>query len=153
MIKRALLIAVVFAVFLVVAIIWNVSTQTDTVFLESRELTIAGNNFKVEIVDTVTSRARGLSGRQKLAEDEGMLFVFEKPAVLSFWMKDMKLPLDIIWILNNKVIGLVENAPIDDGSELAIYMSPMPVDRVLEINAGLVSQLDIKIGDLVEYNP
>ncbi len=121
-------------------------------------LILNGQEIKIEIADTPAKRARGLSGRESLAEGAGMLFIFPKPARQNFWMKDMKFPIDIIWIRQttdgDRVVGFVENAlPPASGqleNSLAIYSSPENVDRVLEINAGLVKKWRIKVGDIVQ---
>lgn len=117
-------------------------------------IVVNGHRIEVEIVDTPAKQAQGLSGRENLAENTGMLFVFSKPARQNFWMKEMKFPIDIIWIRRtadgDRVVGFVENAsPPTGGSEnnLTIYSSPENVDKVLEINAGLVKKWGIKIDD------
>lgn len=110
--------------------------------------------FNVEIADDTIGQAKGLSGRENMPAENGMLFVFLKPEIQKFWMKDMKFPIDIIWIQDNKVVGMVVGAepPVVSGAEPAyeIYSSPEPVNKVLEINAGQVQLLGIKVGDTVE---
>ena len=60
--------------------------------------------LSVEVADTQASRELGLSGREKMGDDEGILFVFDTPGRYGFWMKDMQFPLDIIWINQNGVV-------------------------------------------------
>ena len=69
---------------------------------------------RVEIRDDTNGRNLGLSGRSSLAENEGMLFIFDTPAVYEFWMKDMNFPLDFIWINNGLVVDLSEHIPPPD---------------------------------------
>lgn len=57
--------------------------------------------IKAEVVDNEEARMKGLSGRDNLADDEGMFFVFEKSDIYPFWMKDMKFAIDIIWIMED----------------------------------------------------
>lgn len=116
-----------------------------------RYLEISNNRFEIEIADTVLARRRGLSGRDFLAENKGMLFIFGDVAVRSFWMAGMKFSLDIVWIKDDKVIGFEENAPPVLGIGVPLYYSPEPVDKVLEINAGLVKKLGIKAGDMIKF--
>lgn len=111
-------------------------------------LEIGNNKFEVEIADNAILQARGLSGRESLPENKGMLFVFDGPAIQNFWMAGMKFPLDIIWVHGDKVAGFAENVPPAAGIP-KIYSSPEPVDKVLEINAGLVKKLKIKAGDKI----
>ena len=110
------------------------------------------HEFMVEVADTIVSRTRGLSGRAGLKENEGMLFVFGSPDMHGFWMKDMKFPIDIVWIRGEKIVGFAENTMPEPGKSLLnlrVYYSPEPADRVLEIKAGLVEKFGLKIGDTV----
>ncbi len=111
-------------------------------------LEIGNNKFEVEIADNVILQARGLSGRESLPENKGMLFIFDRLAIQNFWMAGMKFPLDIIWIRGDKVAGFAENVPPAAGIP-KIYPSSEPVDKVLEVNAGLVGKLKIKTGDRI----
>jgi hypothetical protein len=117
------------------------------------EVVIGNSHFKVEIADTPTSRAQGLSGRPSLAEDSGMLFLFDDTANHGFWMKDMNFAIDIIWIKGDKIVGFRENAEPEPGksvSGLEIYYPPEPVDKVLEINAGLAGKYNFHVGDAIK---
>lgn len=109
--------------------------------------------FKVEVVTEETEQQQGLSGRQSLAADQGMLFVFPDKQVRSFWMKDMNFNIDLLWLDNDKIIGwqVDLSAPDRNISEekLINYTSPQPVDKVLELPAGTIADLDIKVGDRV----
>ncbi len=100
------------------------------------------------IVDRVSSPAavaRGLSGRVRLPDKEGMLFVFPKPAVYRFWMKEMRFPIDIIWIgVEKKVVGFSENLAPESYPET--FAPPSPVQYVLEVNAGWVQRHNLALG-------
>lgn len=110
---------------------------------------INGHIVNVEIAETSKQRELGLSGRQSLASDAGMLFVFEEPDRYGFWMKDMNFPLDFIWIKDSKVIEITSNVP---ETNLNIYKPKEAVDKVLEVNAGWASKNQINIGDSISYN-
>ena len=112
-----------------------------------KETRLGGQLFSIEIADTPAKRIRGLSGRSSLPENRGMLFIFEIPGQYGFWMKGMFIPIDIIWIRGNQIIGLEKN--ILPSSNLNYY-SREPVDKVLEINAGLSDKLGLKAGDEIE---
>jgi len=75
-----------------------------------------------------------------------MLFLFDKSGRYAFWMKDMKFPLDFIWIAGDKVVDIDENIPPDYSGTLK---PETPVDKVLEINAGVCEKYGIKKGDEV----
>lgn len=111
-----------------------------------------GNTFNVEVASTTIARARGLSGRDGLGADQGMLFLFNGYDTYGFWMKDMKFSIDMIWIKGNAVAGFSENAAPEPGAslwKLKIYYPPEAVDKVLEVNAGTVVKDGIKKGDTV----
>lgn len=116
-------------------------------------------NQKVFTVDVVTSQKdqeKGLSGRNNLASDHGMLFVFNPPTRVSFWMKDMHFPLDLIFITNGKIVNIFQNVPFPKpntpDTSLPVYTPDSAIDHVLEINAGSAKKYNIKIDDSVSYS-
>jgi uncharacterized protein len=113
-------------------------------------VSINGQTYQVEIVSTIEAQARGLSGRERLEKNSGMLFVYSEPASQAFWMKGMKFPIDIIWIKEQKIVGITENAPVDSNLIPKIYNSPGKVDLVLEVAAGTAAATGIKVGDAVK---
>lgn len=119
-----------------------------------KQLTINGNTLKVEIADTKDARNKGLGGRESLATDSGMLFKFEKADKYPFWMKGLKFPLDFIWIRNNIVVDFLQNIefpkPGQQDPALTVYAPKVPVDMVLEVNAGTIDSLNIKEGDVIK---
>ncbi|MBI3589726.1 MAG: DUF192 domain-containing protein [Candidatus Liptonbacteria bacterium] len=123
--------------------------------LPTSEIKIGDQVFKVEVAEDMMARARGLSGREKLDENQGMLFIFNYPGDYGFWMKDMKFGLDLVWIKENRVVGFAENVQPEPGKTvfgLTTYHPPEAVDKVLEVNAGTVGKYGFKIGDRVEFN-
>jgi uncharacterized protein len=116
-------------------------------------LKVRDKTIRVEVVDTPASRAQGLSGRVSLPENQGMYFVFEFPAKHGFWMKDMRFPIDIIWIKDGAIIGFQENTPVPTGGELPVYYPQSSVSHVLEINAFKAKEWGFRIGDKVEILP
>lgn len=121
---------------------------------EKKEIKIDNLTLKVEVADSEEERKIGLSGRKKLKEDEGMLFVFEKENVFpSFWMKDMLIAIDIIWINDGKVIKIDKNVEPETGKstqELTLYYPDEPVDYVLEVVSGFSDKNGVKEGSLVD---
>ncbi|TSC96800.1 MAG: hypothetical protein Athens101426_40 [Parcubacteria group bacterium Athens1014_26] len=109
--------------------------------------------FEVEVAKSLAELSKGLSGREGLAESKGMLFVFSFSGKNGFWMKDMKFPLDIIWIKDNRIVGIEKNVPppATAAEGLKIYYPPESINKVLEINAGLSDKLGIKVGDEAVY--
>ena len=114
--------------------------------VKTAKIQIGDTALTVEIADTPQLREKGLSGRLNLSNNHGMLFVFPKPDRYTFWMKDMKIPLDFVWIANNRVVDLTPNVPPPaPGETLKTYQPQEPVDMVLELNAGDISQLGISL--------
>jgi len=115
-------------------------------------LTIGGRIFNIEVRDTAAGRSQGLSGREALGENEGMLFTFGSPGDYGFWMKDMKFPIDIVWIRDGKVVGVTEDVPPEPEKtmlSLTSYYPPSPADTVLELRAGAVADYGIAAGNKV----
>lgn len=116
-----------------------------------KHLKIGEKIVRVEIADTLSSRTSGLSNHNKLADDQGMLFVFQDKAIEKFWMKDMKFNLDIIWIADNQIIKIDKNLPAEGSTPNNIYSSDVPINYVLEVNAGWADKNDIKVGNIINY--
>ncbi len=106
-------------------------------------------SIQVEIVDTPAQKRRGLSGRKSLAENAGMLFIFERPDYYYFWMKDMNFPLDLIWIRDGKVVDITPHVlpPAGPVRQLTRYRPSSPADWVLEVKAGMAEKCGVKVGD------
>lgn len=107
----------------------------------------------IEIADTVAKRTKGLSGRESLATDSGMLFVFQTPKKYQFWMKGMKFALDLIFIRDGKIVDLLKNVapptPNQSNSQLPIYEPVVPIDMMLEVSSGFIDQHNIRAGDVI----
>lgn len=114
------------------------------------EIMINGQSFSTEVVDTPEKRALGLSGRRGLCPQCAMLFIFEKPGIFSFWMKDMQFDLDIIWIAGDEIEGVSKNVSHAQGSAEAVRPDTA-IDKVVEINAGVSDRLNLRAGDKVEF--
>lgn len=122
---------------------------------KSIDIKIGKNIIKTTLANTNELRKSGLGGVDKLAENEGMLFVFDKKDIIpSFWMKGMKITIDILWLNDGKIVQIDKNIePPKAGtkdSDLAKYTPDSPVDYVLEVNGGYSDKNGIKEGDLVE---
>lgn len=106
--------------------------------------------LNIEVADTDAERVKGLSGRDALAENSGLLFVFEREAYYSIWMKEMNFPIDIAWLdKNKKIIHLESNVSPDTYPKT--FVSKYPALYVLEVNAGFFSKNNIKVGDQAEF--
>lgn len=114
-------------------------------------VTIRNTIFTVDVAVTGKEKEVGLGNRDSLALDRGMLFAYDHKERYPFWMKGMRFSIDIIWIDDRTIVDITKNvqpstAPIE---QLPIYHPIVPVDKVLEVNAGLADQYGISIGDTV----
>jgi uncharacterized membrane protein (UPF0127 family) len=105
--------------------------------------------FRVELARTEPEREKGLMFREHLAPDAGMLFLFERPSVQTFWMKNTLIPLDMVFIgADREVVGVVANA---EPLTLTARTVGEPSQYVLEIGGGLAARLGIRAGERVEF--
>jgi len=105
----------------------------------------------VEVARTEAEKVRGLSGRDRLAPDRGMLFVYEAPVRPLIWMRGMRFPLDILWIRDGRVVDLVRGAKAPAPGEAPQEFAPREdAQYVLEVPAGFVERQGIAVGDRVE---
>lgn len=109
-----------------------------------------GNDvFEIDVALTPEDRSRGLSGREGMKDNEGMFFIFEKAEFQNFWMKDMKFPIDIIWMdARFQVIDITKN--LSPQTYPKTFTSRSPAKYVLEINAGVSEKNNIIVGDFGE---
>lgn len=120
------------------------------------------NILYLQIASSSADRENGLSFKEKINDNEGMLFVFENAEVQKFWMKDMNFDLDIIWFISTdnkklKIVHVEKNVSKNSYNKevkhlTKIYQNPenFPANYVLEINAGLFDKLNLNIGDEFE---
>lgn len=103
--------------------------------------------FNVELAETGRQLARGLMGRQSLAVDAGMIFIYKRPHRVAMWMKDTLIPLDILFVgVDGMITSIIERAT---PMSLTTLRSVVPVRAVVEVNAGTVNRLRIKSGNRV----
>lgn len=112
--------------------------------------TATGNvTFAVELADTDEKLQRGLMFREHLPADTGMLFDFDQSRIITMWMRNTPLPLDMIFITaQGRISHIAENTvPFSE----AIISSRYPAASVFEVNAGTVQRLGIRVGDTVRH--
>jgi len=121
------------------------------------EIKINNQYIIADVVKDEPARTRGLGGRDSIGVNEGMLFIFDSEDTRGFWMKDMKFPIDIVWIApDDKVAGITENIDPQIGAkdaDLKVYYPPIPVKKVLELKSGRASLLKAEIGNDVQIRP
>jgi uncharacterized protein len=117
---------------------------------------IAGRSIALEVTRTQSEQAKGLMYRPALQDDRGMLFNFNPPRPVAFWMKNVPVALDMVFIHKDKVVAISSSAPPCVKEPCAIYPAEGVVaDRVIELRAGLSGEIGLKVGDriVVENKP
>lgn len=136
---------------LVVAIVGIDPARADLLKFDKADLTVATATgpklFHVEIAGTEAQREQGLMYRPTMAADAGMVFLYDHPQQVAFWMKNTIIPLDMVFIGGDGHIVSIHERAVPF-SEEAIPSGPDAQD-VLEVNGGTVARLGIRIGDLV----
>ncbi|MCK5332585.1 DUF192 domain-containing protein [Candidatus Parcubacteria bacterium] len=118
----------------------------------SSRVCIENNCFLVEIANTYQKREKGLINRENMLSDSGMLFIFTRKGNHNFWMKNTLIPLDIIWIDENmKIIYIEKNAQPCNVEPCETFGPNQKAKYVLEINGGLVGEMEIEVGDVVVW--
>lgn len=109
---------------------------------------ISAKTYHVEIADTPYEKMFGLMGRSDLGSHEGMLFVYEKDRLVRFWMKNVEVPLDMIFLDScGKIVQIHENAKPNDPTVIA---SSRPVRAVLELLGGASRRDQIRRGEILK---
>ncbi len=115
-----------------------------------------GHPIAAEIAETREQQSRGLSGRAALGPDEGMLFIYAEEGNHRFWMRDMLISIDMIWIRNLRIVHIESFVPVPAPgtpvNQLPTYSASEPSNFVLEIAAGRSAELSIAVGGRVRFD-
>lgn len=121
-------------------------------FKSTTEVRLNAGVYHLQLADTESAREQGLSGVEKLSPNGGLLMKFDSDYPWGIWMKDMDIPLDIIWLDNaKKVVYIKENVSPTQGTH--VIMQPKKPSRyVIELASGSVAAAGIKVGQQAEFN-
>lgn len=113
-----------------------------------------GKCFSLEVCRSHSERGKGLMFKESLDRESGMLFIYEKEGFHSMWMKNMRFPIDIIWIdANRQVVDIARNLkPCKSDYECQGTKTKNKALYVLEINAGVADEIGVKVGDSVFFH-
>jgi len=114
------------------------------------DLTISGRTVHTQTALTNLQRQRGLSGRECIGSDQAMLFIFDKPGYYPFWMKDMKFPIDMVWLSAAKQVVTVVQA-VSPSSYPESFVSSQPAKYVIELASGQSQKLGFITGAQVSF--
>ncbi len=135
-------------IFLILFLLMSCSSSQNTVTVKTATDEV---EIVVEIADSIDEQAFGLMHRTELAHDHGMLFVFEDEKQRIFWMKNTEIPLDILFIDQNRtIVDVKENFEQCISEDCEKYYS-LPAMYVLEVNAGFVEEYKIVLGNIVMF--
>ena len=111
-------------------------------------MTVKTTPVSAELAETRQEQEQGLGGRTSLPEGRGLLYLLAKPDFYTFWMKNMKFPIDIIWVdKDQKIIDITHNLTPDTYPR--IFQPVKPAQIILEVPAGFAKKNGIQIGDPV----
>mgnify|MGYP001576293224 FL=1 len=117
-----------------------------------KKIIIGNVVVKAEIAALLTEKQKGLSSRNFMRKNSGMLFIFSQPDFYPFWMKDMKFPIDIIWLDENlQIINIEKNITPDTFPKK--FMPQLPAKYVLEVNGGWSDKNEVKKGVNIKVKP
>lgn len=117
--------------------------------LPTVKMKIGSQTFTLEIADNDTTRARGLMHRDSMPADHGMIFVFDTTQVLNFYMKNTRIPLDIIFVdSGGRVVSIASMRPFD----WSTTSSTAPARYAIELNQGAAARSGIAAGDLLDLS-
>jgi uncharacterized membrane protein (UPF0127 family) len=105
-----------------------------------------GRVWPIDVANTDALRSLGLGERDGYPAGRGMLFVFETPYPYGFWMKGMRFPIDMVFLSHGRVVFIERGIGPEDKR---IVAPPVPIDQVIEFNAGEAK--DISVGDRIWY--
>jgi uncharacterized membrane protein (UPF0127 family) len=130
------------------------SASQDTFSYATTTISMPNGNIIAQIADTVDKETQGLSGRTDLPQGMGMLFVFDAPSPQYMWMKDMNIPLDMVWLDENKKVvhvaaGVTPETYLQNPP--GIFYSPIPALYVIEIPSGDANRLGIIVGKTLSF--
>lgn len=117
------------------------------------QVRINNHTLNVLVADNIKHWTKGLGGRKDLGEYDGMIFLFPTTAQHVFVMRDMHFPIDIIWIKEGKIVDMAPSVPLDPAqteADLIPYAARDVSSSVLELRAGSINEMRLKIGDKVE---
>ena len=126
----------------------NVKVGRNFMDYQKINLNLGKYNYSLAISNTGEKRAKGLSNIELMSTSGGMIFIFDKLDFYYFWMKDMKFPLDFIFIKNNEIVDLLENIAVETYPKS--FTSKTKANKVIELNAGEIKKSGIKIGDKLD---
>ncbi len=133
---------ILFLIFIIILFSFHPKNQSQVCFKD--------NCFTVELAVTAQERTRGLTFREKLDSDKGMLFIFGNEGEYSFWMENTLIYLDIIWINKDKEVVFISKNAQPCKSDPCLTINPdKKAQYILELNGGITDKIGLGVGDKI----
>ncbi|MDD3284140.1 MAG: DUF192 domain-containing protein [Patescibacteria group bacterium] len=116
---------------------------------EVAKIVISSYVINVELAKTDIQKSKGLSNRDNLCENCGMLFLFDELKLHNFWMGEMRFPLDILYIKDYEIVEIFKNIPVFTDNDYTRIYPTKNANKVLELNANWCDKNNIKVGDKI----
>lgn len=116
----------------------------------SAQAIIAGSTIGLEVAQTQQQQAMGLMYRITLQDNRGMLFAFDPPQPVSFWMKNVRIPLDMIFLQDGEVKAIAASVPPCTAEPCPTYGPRTAVNQVIELRGGRAAELGLQVNDKVK---
>lgn len=151
--KKIIIVAFFIFSFTILYSLWEAFRPNTTIPLlqnyQKQDAKLGTKMYTLYIADTPNKQEQGLSNVKAMPENVGMIFIFKKPGSYFFWMKDMKFPLDFVYIRNNKVVDLMPYVRVETYPNA--FTAKVPFDSVIELNSGEISASNVLIHDKLTY--
>ncbi len=113
----------------------------------SAKIKVNNQEIELEVAQTPEQQQLGLMFRSSLPDNRGMLFPFSPPQTVKFWMKNVTIPLDMIFLERGTIKAILSSVPPCSLDPCPIYGPDVPIDMVLELNGGRAKKLGLQVGD------
>jgi len=145
--SKARQVSTVVVVVAAVALVLGAGVVALSSLLQSKtSLAIGDGVFQAQVALTESARQKGLAGVESLAADDAMILAYPTDGLWQIWMKDMKIPIDIVWVdKDKKIVYIVKNVP-PEGGESTRFKPDSPARYIIELPAGTVDNLNITVG-------
>jgi len=144
-----------FLALIIVGVLVIILVSSGGLLTKKATATFGSQKVVLEVADSEKSREIGLSNKSSLADNRGMLFLFDEPKIPAFWMKGMKFPIDIIFLNDKKIVTIYKNVqPPKNADEIPTdyYQPTYPSDKVIELKAGGSDKYNLRTGDTVNLS-
>lgn len=114
------------------------------------EMRVGGRKYRLEVASTPAEAEFGLMYRTVLPENSGMLFRFDETRPVAFWMKNTRIPLDMLFVQSGKIVSIAHQAQPCRQEPCPVYPSRLPVDMVIELPGGTARKDQIMAGSRIQ---